>query len=144
VLNFRLVTGDQPGDYPITIEDAIIGNEDSQNILTGTGNGNIFMPGSFIPSNPASLIGVTLYPNPFSTELSIDIELIRPGYYELTLISSNGLTIYHDIIYLTHGTTHLMLHNLYELAVPSTGIYFLILREEGHNRQKTFKIVKMK
>lgn len=144
VLHFKLVTSDQPGEYPITIGNAIIGNENSQNILNGTDNGNISMPGSFIASYPKSMINATVFPNPFSIELWIDVNLYKSGYYIFTLIASTGTILNKDIVFLHSGANQYDLYSLFKLDDLAGGIYFLIIQGKGFGGLKTFRIVKIK
>lgn len=50
VVEFRLLLGDVPGIYPLEMENAIIADENSQNILTSLENGNLILIGPVAPN----------------------------------------------------------------------------------------------
>lgn len=51
VIEFLLLLGDVPGIYPLELENAIIANENSQNILTSIENGNLILIGPVAPDD---------------------------------------------------------------------------------------------
>ena len=55
VVDFQLVLGSNPGYYALELENAIIANAQSQNILTGVQNGNLTILAPNISANPNSL-----------------------------------------------------------------------------------------
>ncbi|MDR4988423.1 MAG: MBG domain-containing protein [Bacteroidales bacterium] len=51
VFSFDLQTSSFPGEYVLPIVDAVIGDADAQNILTGTVDGNVILEGEIITDN---------------------------------------------------------------------------------------------
>jgi len=88
VAKFKLMTGITPGNYPLNIQNAIIGNQYSQNILTGQINGlvTIVAPLSLLPyAEPENVClgaAVQLFANPEGGTNSISFEWtsIPPGF----------------------------------------------------------------
>lgn len=70
VVRFSVQTGSNPGDFPFVIQNAIIGDQNSQNILTDTNDGMLFIVGPlslqpyYEPSSPCNGEAVQLFANP--------------------------------------------------------------------------------
>jgi len=55
ILNFRLILSADPGDYRLSLDNAIIANAESENILTNVQNGTLTIIAPDIEVNPVSL-----------------------------------------------------------------------------------------
>ncbi len=73
VVSFCLGTPTQKGDYLIELDNGIIGNHESENILNSLVGGVINLSPTSFEGNKEKNDGVICYPNPFSEDLTVRI-----------------------------------------------------------------------
>jgi hypothetical protein len=78
---------------------------------------------------------ISVYPNPFNTEFTLDMS-VEAGKYQIVLLDLNGKTIMNQNIEITESNTRMLMptENL------AKGIYFLNLI--GNNSKQTMKVIK--
>ncbi len=91
VLSFRLVPGSVRGELPLAVENGIIGDSLSTNIITGTGNGilSVFPLGMNDQTNSFST-GLKVFPNPFKDHSQLFFHLDQTSMIVLTLTDLSG------------------------------------------------------
>jgi hypothetical protein len=144
VMTLKLATSDMAGHYPIRIEEAIIGNTNSQNILTETIDGNIFIPGSFINNYESNEIGLSVYPNPILDASRINLRNAQKGIYEFTLMSNSGRMIQSTFTVLRAGNNSLSLHEIINIDELPPGIYHMVVRDTNKSKSQMIKLIRMK
>jgi len=90
VVSFSLVIGPVRGEFPLTLENGIIGDSLSTNILTGTENGilSVFPLGLNDPGDkPDDQVGLIVFPNPVVDYAEVSFTV--SDFSEVTLILYN-------------------------------------------------------
>lgn len=139
VMTFMLATSDMPGDHPLVLQDAIIGNVNSQNIITGTENGNIYMPGSYLNGTHA-VFQCSLYPNPVNDHSKIQLTTSDKMVLEYLLANGNGQVLSHGP-YRYKGNNTIRISEILSLQTCPPGFYFLHLNSGDGKIHTTLKII---
>lgn len=95
------------------------------------------VPGTSIQQLPQSVRTCSVYPNPFSNKISLDLDLNRGTDVDLRITSATGQLVYNNTLYNQNtGKQQIGL----SLDIP-TGVYFLQIKTE--DGQFTKRIVKL-
>jgi len=98
VITFEINTGNNLGSYPLNLENAIIANENSQNICTGVVNGWIDVQ-SLSGYNDVKVneqFEARVFPNPFTTDLRFKFLMKDTGYLRFIIMDLQGRIIYQE------------------------------------------------
>jgi hypothetical protein len=95
IMAFRLIIGTTRGVFPLHPESAVIGDPQSGNILTGTGDGllSVYPLSAEEKENPDALISARVFPNPFSGSVNLEVVLKTAADMEFSLYSDEGQLI---------------------------------------------------
>lgn len=92
VVSFQLVVGNIRGEFPMTLENGIIGDSLSSNILTGIENGilSVFPLGVKEPGVKSDDVGLTIFPNPVIDHADVSFAVTDLSEVILNLIDQDG------------------------------------------------------
>jgi hypothetical protein len=112
IATFRLKIGNITGEFNLVPEDAVIGNQNSQNILTGTQGGILSVHPQGIGYYPMSdqQTNCYLYPNPYSGSFWMHLELDSRAKVSIDLLNAMGGN-------LSHTCTGLLEAGSYDLKI---------------------------
>ena len=142
VAKLNLTTPSSAGHYAVGINNGIIGNSESVNILDSVIGGEINLSTIGISENKFLKNKIICYPNPFSGNLSINIDadksqLVQQYVFDIygRLLSNHKLQISNDGINTISFTKHELLGNK-----PSSGTYLLYYR--FLDEKKSYSVIK--
>lgn len=98
VLTFDINTGNTSGWFPLNLENAIIANENSLNICSAVANGwiNVQSTTGSWNQNLNEYFEARVFPNPFTTDLRLELFMKRPGNILLIIMDLQGRIIYQE------------------------------------------------
>lgn len=142
VMTFKVATNEKPGNHALVLQDAIIGNVNSQNILTGTMDGNIHIPGLSIHENSQPL-QCKIYPNPVTDRSVIRFNTQEDLTMNYQLVNCKGQVLARGVLDL-QGTSKLSISELFCPGEFPPGIYMLIMSNTAGNVGSTLKVAVVK
>lgn len=131
VVSFKLVVGAIRGEFPMTLENGIIGDSLSKNVLSGVENGVLAVFPVGIEESPARSISpiksARIYPNPIAPFSVLSIELTSATDLSLEVRDNTGRLLYNE----SPGTLLVSFYQ-YDLGkklreLNARGVYFLRL-----------------
>ncbi|MBI9033522.1 MAG: T9SS type A sorting domain-containing protein [Bacteroidales bacterium] len=127
VLSFQLSTPVIRDAYEIGLENGIIGNQESVNILDSLVGGTVNLSPAGFKEGEHGKHKIKCYPNPFINELNISLNTGKPQTGELTVYGTNGQVLSSHSIDLNRAGEIRLKFNPEQLlgSVPTSGIYFL-------------------
>lgn len=142
VANFSLSTPSMEGNYVIGLENAIIGNGQSENILDSIVNGQINLSPISVQENRIPENKVNCFPNPFTENITINLDVDNSQVAQLRILDLGGKSLSkHDLQIKSSGINsfvfdkHKLLGNN-----PPNGIYLLCFSFQDKNQ--SYSIVK--
>ncbi len=144
VLTLQLEHHLNPGTYPVTVAEAIIAGQNSENIITGIINGEITISPSLNTDEQndiQSVYKVSAYPNPFNESINFKYEIKQVSDVHLKIFNIKGHCLFEQRNSNLDQGVHSLSWKANEQSLPS-GIYFYQI-ETNHFR-KTGKIMIIK
>lgn len=142
VAQFSLSTPSIVGDYIVGINNGIIGNAESVNILDSLKSGEIILTPIGITEDDLPENKIKCFPNPFNENLTIQFDTDSPKQVDVQVFDLKGTPLsYHKLILNNIGInsisfgTHSLLGDK-----PPNGIYFIHF--DFHNGNQAYSIVK--
>ena len=132
--HLKLSTISQQGVYPLIISNAIIGNENSVNILDSISNGSIFLNANAINKVPSTDHWIQCYPNPFNDQIQIHFQHnilseVQLGIYTVSMEKLAQVTFHPNIDRNPIIDFRSLINNI---DYWSEGIYFLQFQYKDH------------
>lgn len=131
VVSFKLVVGNIRGEFPLNVENGIIGDSLSQNIITGNENGilSVFPLGLKEPtSNKSTIInGLTIFPNPVNASTILKFNLLSTSDLSLSITNADGREFYISSLGKFIQGKHQIDISKVMQGLKSRGIYYLKL-----------------
>lgn len=130
VATFQILSGDLDGTFELILQNAIIGDSLSQNIITDSISGKIIVSETGIPESVVTnTLAFSVSPNPFHEALTIDIDLKENLYLSADFTGINGnILMTKSLGYYSRGHHAIQLKNISSELTGCRGFMFLRLK----------------
>lgn len=136
VLNFSLLSGPVPGNFPLIVENSLIANPAGQNIITGIINDTVFVFDPLNITNEDENMEIIIYPNPSQGVFSVTLPEKIYDNGVVKILDLSGQTKYTKLI--PGGTVQ---HKICFSNSNPKGFYLLVFESPGRKNIYQKKII---
>ncbi len=141
VAKFNLSTPSIEGDYIVGLENGIIGNAQSINIMDSIVAGEITLSLISVPENNAVEDKISCFPNPFNETLTIQLDVDYSQPVKLQVFDLKGMQLSNHNLRINTGINNLSFNRQSLIGSnPPNGTYILHLSLQ--NKNQIYSIVK--
>jgi len=123
ILNFQLIASVVEGDFDLIMDNVVLGNSSSQNIIDYIYNGKLIVQ-SYITAklfNEIQELQVKVFPNPVSAESKLNIYLQNYSMVYLSVFKSDGSLLLNKMTYLSAGHSEYFLSDILDFRTLPKG-----------------------